>query len=922
MNKYRLRCVLLALALALAAGSVGCGDETPSDPTPDVGADAGDTSTDTDDTISSCEELLEASDAEAAPVTAAVNGWAVTVDEVTGEWSVTPPGDEEPVLTGPGSCQRDAEEWARVARVATGEPSVRGLFGNFDIDLDPAQSDIDWTAVENVVPQVIETGDGVVIRWGLGGGFGPDNWVELRFEAEGEANLSVDMATSVEEITTAEVAWNCRPDESFFGLGSQVTGMDLRGRTYPLWTQEQGNGKPEDGGVYPLQNTPEAAYAPMGVWHSSAGYSAIIGHDLYSEIDLCESSPGRVYLRSHRQMPSFVLVAGDTPRDRLGAVTEYTGRLSPEPPAWVFGTWVDAVKGPWRVEEVATTLRDNDVPASAIWTEDWIGGEATPTGFRLSYEWSWDEQTYPDLPSRIDGLHDDGFAFLGYFNPFVPTTVSTFEEARQNGYLVENQDGEVYLFQDPAFRNASMIDLSNPDAVAWLQGFQKTAARDLGIDGWMADFAEWLPVDAVLDSGEAGWEFHNRYPLAWQQANRASLEEVHADEAASNNWNFFVRSGWASVNGGTAGAAPAMWAGDQDTDWEYDDGFPTIIPIGAHLGMSGVAIYGSDIAGYNSLGTTNTDKELFFRWSATGAFHPLMRTHHGGDKCENWHFDRDAETLAHFRRWASVHTLLYPYFEEMVAEATDAGLPMTRHPYLVEPDRPALWRGDQYQYFLGDDLLVAPVLAEGETERAVLLPGEGWWPLFATSAVANVTEVDGNAVSTTVTAAVTEIPVFVRPGSALLLLGDAVDSLYGSNSPEVTDLGDVDGSYRLALYPDTSGDVALGGYDALSASGAGWNTPESLDWTGAAVDGAALPECSTPTDADTSCVDTAAGVARLYNVGDATLTVDSASLDISASAPTDVLVGVGRAAWGEWAEPTEVTSLTNDAPSWCEGASE
>jgi alpha-glucosidase len=844
-----------------------------------------------------------------------VNGWTIVVQS-DGAWTLMR-ADDTQVLSGPGVCEQGDDGALPFARVGRGEPAVRNLFGAFEIKLHGEQSGIEWFAPRGL-PSASQDGDAVSLEWDLPADAGDDATAALTFEPRGDTDLQIGLSTSVSDMNSGEIATVCGESESFFGLGSQVTGMDIRGGTYPLWTQEQGNGKPEDNPIFPINNIPEAAYAPLGVWHSSMGYSAIIGHDAYSELDLCETHEDRVWLRSHRAMPSFVLVAGDTPKERLTAVTEYTGRLSMDPPDWLFSTWVDAVDGAWRIEDVASVMRDNDISASAIWTEDWIGSAPTSTGFRLTYEWQWDQTTYPDLKNRIEGLHDDGFAFLGYFNPFVPDTVEHWQEGVDNGYLIEDEQGEVYTFRDPANRDASLIDLTNPDAVDWLMGYQTTAADDVGLDGWMADFAEWLPVDAQIDSGESAWQFHNRYPLAWQQANRDALSSVHSGDDA-NNWTYFARSGWASANGGTPGIAPSMWGGDQDTDWAYDDGFPTIIPIGAHLGMSGVAIYGSDIAGYNSVAAPNTDKELFFRWSAAAAFHPLMRTHHGGDKCDNWTFDQDAETIAHFKRYAAIHALLFPYFQSLLPQARQAGLPITRHPYLVEPDRPALWADDQYEWFVGDHLLVAPVLEEGATERTATLPAVAWWPLFGDDPVAQTSSVDGNAVETTVDATPTETPVFVRPGTVLPLLAQPVDSFYGTATNGMTDLDDVAGQARLAIYPDTLGRVSSVPDARIFANGADWMDLSNLDWTAVDAAGTDLPACGSAGD-PVSCYDADARTVRVEVDSEVTVTVDSARLTINVPEPTTVTFGVGVDAWGQWAEPTAYTGPNTDAPSWCEDA--
>jgi hypothetical protein len=428
-------------------------------------ADASDEdAADADATWAACP--AELTDDTPTEVAAEINGWVVRVHERTGRWNVQPAWADEAVLGGPGACRQGEDnpqgEDNRNApvRLASGEPYVENLFGGFKIELESERSGMAWTPPAAVAPEVEQVDGGVVIRWPLADQpNGKPAVAELRFMPEGAANLSIALAVAGENgdaFQGGEIAMHCQPDEAFFGLGSQATGMNLHGRTYPLWTQEQGNGKPEDGGIFPLNNVPEAAYAPMGIWHSTADYSAIIGHDRYSELDICDSSADLVQLRSHGELPRFVLVAGETPRERLTAITEYTGRLDPAPPSWVFGTWLDAVGGAWRIEEVASALRENDISASAIWTEDWIGGQSTGTGYRLSYAWEWDEQSYPNLPATIDELHAVGFAFLGYFNPFVPETVAHFEEGKAQGYLIKNEDGEVYTFSDPAFRTASL----------------------------------------------------------------------------------------------------------------------------------------------------------------------------------------------------------------------------------------------------------------------------------------------------------------------------------------------------------------------------------------------------------------------------------------------------------------------------------
>ncbi len=870
-------------------------------------ADPGDAPVDSEDSSDAGTALCVPSDGTTGGVRDfAVGGWQIELHD-DGRWSVIPPHGGDAVLAAPPACEDRGGEPVAALRLGRGEPLVNNQFGAFRIELESARSDVVWSPISGGAPSVEEGDDQVALTWPLADGTAN---ATLRFVLT-ESDLSVRLDSDDDTVSAGEIVLGVAADDAFFGLGTQVTGMDLRGGTYPLWTQEQGIEKVDPADLFPLENIPEAAYAPMGIWHSSAGYGAVVGHDAYSEIDLGESHAERVALRSYPVTPSFVLVAGETPRDRLTAITAYTGRTT-APPPWVFAPWNDAVGGPDHLRAVAARLREADIPSSAIWAEDWIGGEQTGVGYRLSYAWEWDEEVYPNLPEDIATLHADGFAFLAYFNPFVPQPTRMWTEGVEGRFLLARDDGSVRTVTDPAFRTAGLVDLTNPDAVAWLRGYQERAAGELGVDGWMADFAEWAPVDAVPADGQSAWAHHNRYPMLWQQANREAIEAVHEAEDAPNDWTFFVRSGWASVNGGTGGIAPLMWGGDQNTDWGYSDGYPTVLPIAAHVGLSGVPIFGSDIAGYTSVVSDNTDKELFYRWASMGAFHPLMRTHHGSDECGNWAFDRDDETLAHYRRYAVIHTLLFPYFVSLLPDAVDRGLPLTRHPYLVEPEARSLWTGDGYEVFLGDDLLVAPVLEQGAASRTVFLPAAGWWPLFGDAPIEGAGG-DADTVEVEVDAPPTEIPVFVRPGTALPLLAEPVDSFYGAAADDVTTLADVEERHRVALYPDAAGSIRTTRVGSGTVSGDGWWPAPNGTPT---VDDVALGPCDGAED-DESCWDEGAGLVRIVGAA-ASLAWNEATLEVSGDHEQTLVVGVAADAWGDLAEPTVLTDLDPDIPPPCE----
>lgn len=60
---------------------------------------------------------------------------------------------------------------------------------------------------------------------------------------------------------------------------------------------------------------------------------------------------------------------------------------------------------------------------------------------------------------------------------------------------------------------AWQLDLTNPSARGWMKDIIKSMLK-LGIRGWMADFAEALPLDACMYDNSTGATWHNAYPAA------------------------------------------------------------------------------------------------------------------------------------------------------------------------------------------------------------------------------------------------------------------------------------------------------------------------------------------------------------------------------------------------------------------------
>ncbi|MCA9629288.1 MAG: hypothetical protein KC766_16555, partial [Myxococcales bacterium] len=508
---------------------------------------------------------------------------------------------------------------------------------------------------------------GVVIPLRAASGFGGEGAlagaVHFSEERLGTTRVRVEVAASYDSLALPLV---CTPESSFYGFGGQYNAIDQRGEVFDLFVREQGIGRDPQKPYGFLNGGPHTTYFPMPYFVDARGFGVYWRTDRRSLLDLCRSEPDVAWIEVESGEPlDLLLLHGPTMPRVVEALSEEVGRPK-APPAWAYDLWVGAQGGRDAVLAEVAAIESAGIPAGAFWVQDWTGiRQNLDGGFGVNYRWTADEELYPDLPGMISGLHDQGYRFLSYANPFVPKNLNHFAEMDAQGLLIHKQDGTTYTPIAPN-GTASMPDLTNEAAREYVKRYLRQMVRD-GHDGWMADFGEWLPLDAVLADGSDPVKAHNRYPVEWHRLWREVMDEERPD----GDFAVFGRSGYAGVQQ----VSQIHWIGDQECDFKPTDGLPTVVPAMLNLGLSGVPYVTHDIAGFSGGPST---KELFMRWTELGAFTPIMRTHEGAKKLENWSWEKDAETTAHFRRFVLIHQALRPEFERLASESEATSLPSIR----------------------------------------------------------------------------------------------------------------------------------------------------------------------------------------------------------------------------------------------------
>lgn len=513
--------------------------------------------------------------------------------------------------------------------------------------------------------------------------------------------------------------------EHVYGCGEQFSFLDLRGRRFPLWTSEQGVGRNRARWVTWMADAADRAGGDYW-WTFFPQTSFVSSRRLWYHLDtsayaVFDFSAARRHELSCWALPHrLVIGTAATMRGLLVDQSAHFGR-QPELPDWIYDGVILGIQGGTDAcLEKLGRARAAGVPVCGIWAQDWQGINVTSFGQRLRWNWEWDRERYPGLDGAIERLRAEGVRFLGYVNPYVAAGRSLFVEASARGYLAKDGKGADYLVDFGEF-TAGIVDFTNPAAFAWYKGIIGRNLVGLGLSGWMADFGEYLPTDAVLASGESAEVAHNAWPVLWARCNREAVEESGRGDTL-----WFMRAG----GPGSQRHCPMMWAGDQNVDWSMDDGLPSVITAALSLGLSGHGLSHADIGGYTTLFRMRRTKELLLRWTELAALSPLMRGHEGNRPARNWQFDSDAETLAALARMGRFHAALKPYLKALVAENAATGIPVMRPLFLDNEGDEAAW-SIKDQYFLGSDLLVAPVVKRGARRRRLHLPPGAWVHLWS-----------------------------------------------------------------------------------------------------------------------------------------------------------------------------------------------
>lgn len=466
-------------------------------------------------------------------------------------------------------------------------------------------------------------------------------------------------------------------NEKIFGLGESYQSFDKRGQKVVLFTDDA-NG---------VQN--ESMYKPIPFYMSNRGYGIFMHTSSPITCDFGKYFSGaNSMMIGDDELDLFIFIGN--PKEILDAYTDLTGKAE-MPPLWSFGFWMSRITYLSQEEgiAVADNLRNHKIPADVLHFD---------TGW-FDIDWQCDYQFSPsrfkDPAKMIKQLKKEGIQTCLWQLPYFVPKNSLFPEIIEKDLYVKNNKGNL-PYED------AILDFSNPETIKWYQEKIK-GLLDLGVGVIKVDFGEAAPLNGIYHSGRTGFYEHNLYPLRYNKA----VAEI--TKKATGETIIWARSAWAGSQ-----RYPLHWGGDPANT---NTAMAATLRGGLSIGVSGFTFWSHDIGGF----VLKTPENIYRRWTPFGMLTSHVRSH-GAPPTEPWEYSEDFMNA--FRKADNMRYELMPYIYAQAKESSMHGWPMFRALFVEYPKDPGSWLVDN-EYIFGSDMLVAPMLEDGDS-RDVYLPGGEW----------------------------------------------------------------------------------------------------------------------------------------------------------------------------------------------------
>ncbi|XP_060065783.1 myogenesis-regulating glycosidase-like [Ylistrum balloti] len=328
--------------------------------------------------------------------------------------------------------------------------------------------------------------------------------------------------------------------------------------------------------------------------------------------------------------------------------------------------------------------------------------------YTISYgDFDFDPEKFPDPSGMIQTLKEMGYRVTTWIHPFANLDSEAFLEGVENGYWLMDTSGQVPALIKWWQGVGAILDTTNPEAADWFIKRLKTMQQEYGVDSFKFDAGEmtYLP---------------SSYRTHRTLKNPGYFTKSFVDIVSQFGDMTEVRCGFKSQN-----HQIFVRMADKDSRWGYDNGLKALIPTTLTLGILGYPYILPDMIGGNGYGEVMVvdavlpERELYIRWLQLTAYLPAMQF-----SFVPWDYDDEVvEVALHF---VKIHEeVVTPILLQAAEISQVSGAPLIRPLWWIAPEDQIALTIDS-EFLVGDTLLVAPILENGQRQRDVYLP-EGMW---------------------------------------------------------------------------------------------------------------------------------------------------------------------------------------------------
>lgn len=583
----------------------------------------------------------------------------------------------------------------------------------------------------------------------------------LKINGGGERTLE-DTGLRTMEGGERRMALTAGGPRAYYGAGERGHKNNLYGDTLVMYNRQNYGYTGSDPRISQMNITMPLVLSP-------AGYGLVF--DDYAAARLVLKDP-IVYLSESPQAVSYYFInSNGSLADLVSNMTTLTGHQE-LPPLWAMG-YITSKYGYKDQEDATTTvkkLKDMGLPLDGIVFDLYWYGKEQDMG-RLA----WDKEQWPDAKGMLDDFMKQGVRAVTITQPYILRNgrgIDNYRELAEKGMMVKDVKTGKPLEVKIWVGEGGMFDVSNPETRKWMTD-RMDSLMSYGVTGWWGDLGEpeVHPDSALHANGLTTRQYHNQYGNDWSEIVYDMFKERYPDHRLLS-----------MMRGGTTGLQRYdvfPWSTDVSRSW---GGLEPQVRIMLNSGLSGLGYMSHDVGGFAVDEAAPYDPELYVRWLQLGLFSPMLRTH-AQQFAEPFHYPEQKDIIKSIilerYRWL-------PYNYTLAWENATKGWPLVRPLDFHSATPSTRYDNISDEYLWGRDVLVAPVMTKGATERTVIFPeGSDWFD------ASNPRKTYKGGTETVYPAPLDVLPLFVRAGSFIPKAAYPMNSTdnYRKNN------------YRIEYYP-------------------------------------------------------------------------------------------------------------------------